>query len=66
MTAERTRGAGEWNVFEVTVKGATASLWVNGETIGSYDKVPVMKAYIGVEAEGFYVEFGKMMVKELK
>ena len=66
MTAERTRPAGEWNIFELTVKGPTVSLWVNGETIGSIDKVPVDKGYIGVEAEGFYVEFGKMMVKELK
>ena len=66
MTAQRTRPAGEWNFFEITVKGPTASLWVNGETIGSMNNGPVDKGYIGVEAEGFYVEFGKMMVKEIR
>ena len=64
--AERTHPAGQWNVFEMTVKGPTVSLWVNGETIGSYDKVPVEKGYIGLEAEGFYIEFGNVKLKELR
>jgi hypothetical protein len=66
MTAERTRPAGEWNVFEMTVKGPSVSLWVNGATIGSYDKVPVDKGYIGLEAEGFYIEFADVKLKELR
>jgi hypothetical protein len=66
MTAERVRPPGEWNTYEMTVKGPSVSLWVNGDTIGSYDKIPVDKGYIGLEAEGFYIEFANVKVKELR
>jgi hypothetical protein len=66
MTAERARPPGEWNTFELTVKGPTVSLWVNGDTIGSYEKIPVDKGYVGLEAEGFYIEFANVKIKELK
>ncbi|HYO80458.1 MAG TPA: DUF1080 domain-containing protein [Bryobacteraceae bacterium] len=66
ITAERVRPAGEWNVYELTVRGSAVSLWVNGATVGSYDKVPAERGYIGVEAEGFYIEWGNIRMKELK
>lgn len=66
MTAQRVRPAGEWNTYEMTVNGPSVSLWVNGATIGSFDKVPVDRGYIGLEAEGFYIEFGNVKIKELK
>ena len=66
MTAQRVRPAGEWNIYEITVKGPKADLWVNGETIGSMEKIPVAKGYVGLEAEGFYIEFKNVKIKELK
>ena len=66
MTAQRVNPPGEWNTFEMTVKGPKADLWVNGETIGSIESIPLAKGYVGLEAEGFYIEFRNVKIKELR
>ncbi len=66
MTAERVRPPGEWNVYEITAKGPVVSLWVNGATIGQIDNVPSEPGYIGLGAEGFYIEFRNVQVKALR
>jgi hypothetical protein len=66
MTAQRVRPPGEWNTFEVTVRGASVTLWVNGDYIGSIGKAYTDKGYIGLEAEGFPIEFRNLKVKWLK
>jgi hypothetical protein len=66
MTAQRVHGPGEWNTYEITVRGPKADLWVNGETIGSMEKIPLAKGYVGLEAEGFYIEFKNVKIKELR
>jgi hypothetical protein len=63
MTAQRVRPPGEWNTYEITANGPVVSLWVNGETIGQIDTVPFEQGYIGLEAEGFYIEFRNVKLK---
>jgi hypothetical protein len=63
MTAQRVRPPGEWNTYEITAKGPVVSLWVNGETIGQIETVPFPQGHIGLEAEGFYIEFRNVRVK---
>jgi hypothetical protein len=58
--------AGEWNVFEVTARGPQVSLWVNGEVTSVLDSWPVLKGPVGLEAEGFRIEFRNVRIKELK
>jgi hypothetical protein len=66
MTAQRTRPPGEWNTFELTAQGPKVSLWVNGETIGAIEPVGLLEGHVGLEAEGFYIEFRNVKIKPLK
>ena len=50
--------AGEWNTFEITCKGKDMALWVNGAvTCEWHDCEAYPKGYVGLEAEGFRIEF---------
>ena len=65
MTAARVRPPGEWNTYDLTVKGPTVTLAVNGAEIGAFEPVPVERGYIGLEAEGFALEFRNVQVTEI-
>lgn len=64
--AQRGKEPGEWNVFEITCKGKNMTLWVNGAVTVEWDKCDVPKGYLGVEAEGWFIEFKNMKFKEMK
>jgi hypothetical protein len=66
MTAQRVKPAGEWNTYELTVRGRSVALWVNGDTIGALDPAYTDKGYIGLEAEGFPIEFRNVKIKSLR
>jgi hypothetical protein len=57
--------AGEWNTFEITCKGKDMSLWVNGQTTCEWHDCGALRGYVGLEAEGYRIEFRKVMLKEL-
>ena len=63
--AERVRPAGQWNAYEVTARGGTLSLWVNGAVT---NEIPVRAArgHFGLEAEGWRVEFRRLALKILE
>ncbi|HEY3129177.1 MAG TPA: TonB family protein, partial [Acidobacteriota bacterium] len=61
--ASRVKPAGEWNTFEITCLGAKMSLWVNGAVTSEYDTLEVLKGYLGLEAEGFRIEFRNLKLK---
>lgn len=63
MVDQRIRPAGEWNTVEITARGATLTSWVNGATVSEYKYCPILKGYVGLEAEGFRVEFRNLKVK---
>jgi hypothetical protein len=58
--------AGEWNVFEVRAEGPKISVWVNGVTTPELTDLEVLKGYLGLEAEGYRIEFRNLKLKELK
>ena len=62
---KRVRPAGEWNVFEVTCKGKDVALWVNGEVVNEWHDCEVPKGFVGLEAEGYRIEFRNVKVKPL-
>ncbi len=62
----RVKPAGEWNTFEITCLRKKMSLWTNGAVTSEYDKLEVMEGYVGLEAEGFRIEFRNIKLKELK
>ena len=63
---QRGKEAGEWNTFEITCKGKTMHLWVNGAVTCAWDNCQVDKGFLGLEAEGWYIEFKNVKFKEIK
>ena len=62
---KRVKPAGEWNTFEVTCKGKDVSLWVNGEVVNEWHDCEVPRGFVGLEAEGYQIEFRNVKVKPL-
>jgi hypothetical protein len=62
---QRGKEAGEWNTYEITCKGKTMTLWVNGAVTAIWDSCEVPSGYLGLEAEGWYIEFKNLKFKVL-
>jgi hypothetical protein len=62
---KRVRPAGEWNFFELTCRGKEVTLWVNGEVVNAWNDCEVARGYVGLEAEGYRIEFRNVKLKPL-
>ena len=62
----RVKPAGEWNTMEITARGPKLTLWVNGAVTCEFADCGAPKGRLGVEGEGYRIEFRKLKVKELK
>jgi hypothetical protein len=65
VTEQRVKPAGEWNTYEITCKGRSVTLWVNGKVTNTWQGCQVPRGYVGLEAEGFPIEFRNVKVKLL-
>ncbi len=61
----RVKPAGEWNTFEVTARGKVLTLWVNGAVTCEFPDCGRAKGYIGLEGEGYRIEFRNLLIKLL-
>ena len=61
----RVKPAGEWNVVEVTARGKTLALWVNGAVTCRFDNCGAPQGRVGLEGEGYRIEFRNLKVKPL-
>jgi hypothetical protein len=61
----RVKPAGEWNTFEITCKGKDVTLWVNGAVTNRWDACQVPRGYVGLEAEGYRIEFRNVKLKPM-
>ncbi len=61
----RVKPAGKWNTYEITCKGTDMILWVNGAETCHWNNCEVLKGYVGLEAEGWRIEFRNVKVKPL-
>jgi hypothetical protein len=59
------KAPGEWNTYEVRCQGPQITLWVNGEVSSEFTAPEVLKGYLGLEAEGFRIEFRNLKLKLL-
>jgi hypothetical protein len=66
VTDMRVKPAGEWNTLEVTAVGKVLTLWVNGAVTCHYEDCGRAKGYLGLEGEGYRIEFRNLKVKELR
>lgn len=49
--------AGEWNLYEITVKGDTVELKINGELVNKAHGLDVIAGPIGLQSEGSEIHF---------
>lgn len=62
----RVKPAGEWNTMKVTARGRKLTLWINGAVTCEFADCGMAKGRLGVEGEGYRIEFRNLKVKELK
>lgn len=60
------RPVGEWNTYEIRCLGPKITLWVNGELTADVSAPEVPRGYWGLEAEGYWIQFRHIKLKELK
>lgn len=56
---------GEWNTFEIACKGKDVTLRVNGAITNPWEDCQVPRGYVGLEAEGYRIEFRNVTFKPL-
>jgi len=66
VTDGRVKPAGEWNTLEITARGKTLTLWVNGAVTIRFDECGSPRGLVGVEGEGYRIEFRNLKVKALR
>lgn len=65
VTDGRVKPAGEWNTIEITARGKTLTLWVNGAVTCQFDACGAPRGRVGVEGEGYRIEFRNLKVKDV-
>jgi hypothetical protein len=65
VTDLRVKPAGEWNTLEVTARGKVLTLWVNGAVTCQFNDCGLERGYLGLEGEGYRIEFRNLKFKEL-
>jgi len=65
MTENRLKPAGEWNVYDIECRKDTCTLAVNGAVVNTLH-TDVDKGYVGLESEGFRIEFRNIEMQELR
>jgi hypothetical protein len=56
---------GEWNTYEITCKGKTITLWVNGGVTCVWEDFPILRGHLGLQAEFAAYEFRSVKWKKL-
>jgi hypothetical protein len=56
---------GEWNTYQIRCQGPKITLSVNGEVSAEFAAPEEPKGYLGLEAEGFRIEFRNIRYKLL-
>jgi hypothetical protein len=57
---------GVWNTVEITARGPVLSVWANGALVCEYPYTTVARGHIGLEAEGYRIEFRNLKWKSLE
>ena len=63
--AKRAHPPGDWNTYEITAKGNTIKVWINGAGTLTWSECPVKKGHVGMQAEFFFIEFRNLKFKPL-
>ncbi len=63
MTENRIKPAGEWNAYDIVCRKDTCTLAVNGKVVNTLH-TDVATGYVGLESEGFKIEFRNIELEE--
>ncbi|MCH5372442.1 MAG: DUF1080 domain-containing protein, partial [Planctomycetes bacterium] len=66
VTDNRVKPAGQWNTMEITARGKRLTLWINGAVTCELEDCGVARGHLGLEGEGYRIEFRNLRVKELR
>jgi hypothetical protein len=66
MTENRVKPAGNWNTYEIRAVGKIITLSVNGAVTSEFSDCEVPRGHIGLEAEGYRIEFKNVRLKHLQ
>ncbi len=61
----RVKPVGEWNIMEISAQGKVLTLWVNGAVTCKFEKCGTPQGHLGLEGEGYRIEFRNLKVKPL-
>jgi hypothetical protein len=64
VTDGRVKPAGEWNTLEITARGRVLTLWINGAVTCRFEDCGSPRGRVGLEGEGYRIEFRNLKVKE--
>ena len=62
----RVKPAGQWNTLEITARGKKLTLWVNGAVTCEFADCGAPKGRVGLEGEGYRIEFRNLKLKHLE
>jgi hypothetical protein len=62
----RVKAPGEWNTYEITCRGPSVTVWINGAVTTTCKDFLVARGHFGLQAEGWHIEFRNLKFKELK
>lgn len=62
---QRVHPPGDWNTYEVTCKGKTISVRLNGDVVTTWNECPVARGLVGLQAEFWFIEFRNLKFKPL-
>ena len=62
----RIKPVGEWNTLEITARGRVLTLWANGAVTCQFEDCGKDKGHLGLEGEGYRIEFRNLKVKPLR
>lgn len=64
MKEDRVKPAGQWNIYDIRCMGESCTLAVNGAIVNTA-KVGLTRGYVGLESEGYPIEFRNLELREL-
>ena len=57
---------GVWNVVDITARGPVLTVWANGALVCEYPYTTMARGHIGLEAEGYKIEFRNLKLKSFE
>jgi len=66
VVESRVKPAGEWNTLEITAAGKVLTLWVNGAVTCQFENCGAEQGRLGLEGEGYRIEFRNLKLKTLR